>query len=175
MDIDALWAKALEHTEIHRQRLDYLHTFGPTNLPYVLLSRSDISEGDTVVRKGVIELMQPVIIVPPDYPIFEGFDFKEDVGYSDDSIRAFLYMRGVRLPSLKYFNKTFTLDVWEMGLEDALGKVKNDLARREDTTTGLIVGPNDVWQFSLLIYVAMLVNRSIDNDIRRIIERERGA
>ncbi len=171
MDIEALWTKALKETEIHRQRLEYLATFQPTELSYILLSKSDVSPEDTVVRKGRIEVMQPLIIVPPDYPMFEGFNFKDDVGLEGDSIRSFLYMRGVRLPSLKYYNRTFTLDVWEIGLSDALAKVKNELARREDTRTGLIVGPNDAWQFSLLIYVASLIDRSFANDVKRIMDK----
>ncbi len=171
MDIEAIWEKALKETEIHRQRLEYLSTFQPTQVFYILLSKSEISPDDTVVRKGVVEVMQPVIIVPPDYPILEGFNFKEDIGLEMDSVRAFLYMRGVRLPSLKYYNKTFTLDVWEVPLSDALSRVKNDLARREDTKTGLIVGPNDAWQFSLLIYVASLIDRSFEHDLKKIREK----
>ncbi len=172
MDIESLWKKAVKETEIHRQRLQYLATFQPTRISYILLSKSDISPEDTVVRRGTIDVMQPVIIVPPDYPIFEGFNFKEDIGLESDSVRAFLYMRGIRLPSLKYYNKMFTLDVWEMPLVDALAKIKNDLCRREDTQTGLIVGPNDVWQFSLLIYVASLIDKSFEHDIKQIWERE---
>ncbi len=172
MNIDEMWQKALEATEVHRVRLEYLHTFRPTDLGYIMLSKSDISDSDTVVRKGMVQVMQPVIIVPPDYPIFEGFNFKEDIGLEGDSIRAFLYMRGIRLPSLKYYNQTYTLDVMEMPLSEAIAKTKNDLERREDTRTGLIVGPNDVWQFSLLIYVASMVDRSFENDIKRLRERQ---
>ncbi len=171
MDIEALWNKALQSTEIHRLRLEYLSTFHPTQIDYIILSRSDISEKDTVVRKGFIQIMQPLIILPPDYPMFEGFEFKENIGIESDSIRSFLYMRGVRLPSLKYYNQTYTLDVWEIGVSDALSKIQNELERKEDTKTGLIVGPNDVWQFSLLIYVACLVNRSFDNDLKKIIDK----
>lgn len=171
MDIESLWNKAIKETEIHWQRLQYLATFQPTRISYILLSKSDISPEDTVVRRGSIEVLQPIIIVPPDYPIFEGFNFKEDIGLESDSVRAFLYMRGIRLPSLKYYNKTFTLDVWEMPITDALAKIKNDLYRREDTKTGLIVGPNDVWQFSLLIYVASLIDRSFEHDLKRIWEK----
>ncbi len=172
MNIEEMWQKAVQGTEVHRARLDYLHTFRPTDLEYIMLSKSDISDSDTVVRKGMIQVMQPVIIVPPDYPIFEGFDFKDDIGLEADSIRAFLYMRGVRLPSLKYYNQTYTLDVMELPLLDAIARTKNDLERREDTRTGLIVGPNDVWQFSLLIYVASMVDRSFENDLRRLKERQ---
>lgn len=168
MNIDEMWQKAISSTEIHRIRLSYLNTFQPTDLEYIMLSKSDVSSSDTVVRKGVIQVMQPVIIVPPDYPILEGFDFKEDIGLEADSVRAFLYMRGIRLPSLKYYNQTYTLDIMEMPLSDAISKTKNDLERREDTRTGLIVGPNDVWQFSLLIYVASMVDRSFENDLKRL-------
>ncbi len=170
MDIEQIWKKALKETEIYRQRLDFLPTFEGVDLSYILLSKSEFSPQDTVVRKGSVYVSRPMILMPPDYPIFEGFDFKEVTGLSQDSIQSFLYMRGIRLPSLKYYNKTYTMDIMEVPLEDVLKDIGNKLERMEDIHTGLIVGPNDIWQFSLLIYVANIVARSIGNDIRKMMD-----
>ena len=42
--------------------------------------------------------------------------------------------------------------------------------RAEDTTTGLVVGPEDAWQFSVLLLVGALVVRSAEGDLRRILD-----
>ncbi len=171
MDIEQLWQKALKETQIHHHRLSSLSTFSNTEVDYLVLSASHFNDKDTVVRSGRINIMHPVLILPPDYPQLEGFALEELVDLNADSLRSFLYMRGVRLPSLKYYNKTYTMEVLEEPLSDTLSKYKNELERKEDVHTGLIVGPNDAWQFSLLLYVATLIDKSIDKDIKNILDR----
>jgi hypothetical protein len=171
MELEKLWQKALKKTEIHRARLHNLYTFRPTDLPYVLLTESKVNPGDTVVRKGKIKVDKPLIVLPEYHPLFEGFDFAEDLKVDDDLVRAFLLLRGLNLPSLKYKNRTYSLDVYEDTLKKALGHYKNDLQRKEDTYLGLVVGPDDAWQFSLLIYVAAMVSKSAASDISKYLRR----
>ena len=75
MDIQELWERALKNTEIIRPRVQELHTFSSTQLPYVFLSESSINAGDTVVRKGEVLVEKPSLILPADSPQFEGFSF----------------------------------------------------------------------------------------------------
>jgi hypothetical protein len=44
------------------------------------------------------------------------------------------------------------------------------LERREDVHSGLIVGPEDCWQFSVLIFICTQVARSLNSDIKRLLE-----
>ncbi len=173
MNIDELWQKAIKETEIHRARITNLSTFSPTDVDYIVLSRSDISDRDTVVRKGKINIMHPIIVLPPDYPQLEGFNLEEISDLNADSLRSFLYMRGVRLPSLKYYNRTYTMDIVENPLSELIAHYKNEFERKEDINAGLVVGPNEAWQFSLLLYVAGLIDRSVDTDIKNILDRYR--
>ncbi|MFH1239102.1 MAG: hypothetical protein V1653_03210 [bacterium] len=167
MDIQENWEKALRQTEIIRHRIQGLATFTVTNLPYVLLSESVVNMGDTVVRRGTVMVEKPALILPANLPQFEGFDFNREVW---SYLTNFFLVRGVTLPSLKYNNQLYSVDVYEGKLTQAIEHYDDNFKRTENVQAGLVVGPTDVWQFSLLIFVAAQVERSANNDIRRILE-----
>ncbi len=173
MDIRQLWDKALRQTEIRRMRMLDLATFESTAVPYVFLAESAVNQGDTVVRKGQVLVERPAIVLPPLSPQFEGFDFAQEWQVSEDAVATFLVVRGVQFPSFRYRHQLSSLDVVEAPLEQAIAKLDDHLRRAEDVKTGLLIGPEDVWQFSVLILVGALVVRSAQGDLRRILEEWR--
>ncbi len=173
MNLEKQWEKAIKNTEIKRQKLQNLNTFKVTELPYLLLGESKVNIGDSVIRKGKISIDKPILVLPDHFPQFKGFDFKKELEINEDTMRSFLLMRGIRFPSLKYNNELYSLDVIEKSLKDAIKHYLELLKRKEDIKTGLIVGPEDCWQFSLLIYVATLVTKSVGSDIKNIIDKFR--
>ncbi len=171
MDIQSSWEKALSHTTIVRSRIMGLQTFSETHVPYILLSASSINQGDTVVRKGEVVVERPSLILPPHAPQFEGFDFDASHDFfSEDAMVNFLLVRGISLPSLKYDNKTQSLEVFEGGVDDAIKHFGNQLQREEDTAAGLVVCPEDVWHFSLVIFICSQIMRNSSNDIRKLLD-----
>lgn len=170
MDIQEKWEKALEKTEIIRPRVQELLTFSPTDLPYIFLSESTVNIGDTVVRKGSILVEKPSLILPLGLPQFEGFNFEKEPDIDDDRVANFLLVRGVKFPSLKYNNKTYSLDIFEDRLKKAIEHYSDKLQREENVNTGLIIGPEDCWQFSVLIFVCTQVVRSTNGDIRKLLD-----
>jgi hypothetical protein len=170
MDIQELWEKALRYTEIIRGRLHPLATFSATDLPYIMLSESSVNLGDTAVRQGKVVVEKPSIILPQNLPQFEGFDFQKDFHLKEESVVNFLLVRGVTFPSLKYNNKVYSLDVFEGRLSEAMRHYSDKLQRQENVHTGLIIGPEDCWQFSVLIFVATMVARSAETDIKKLLE-----
>ncbi len=171
MDIEKAWEKALKYTEIIRPRVKPLDTFKTTHLPYVFLAESSVNEGDCVVRKGEVLVEKPSIILPPDLPQLEGFDFKDVSRQQQDMIINFFLVRGIGFPSLKYNNKTYSLDIFEGRLSKAIKKYTHELQKEENVTSGLVIGPEDCWQFSVLIFVGMQILRSTDNDIKSLMNR----
>ena len=171
MDIEEKWQKALKSTEIIRSRLRHLYTFETTELPYIFLAESSVNQGDTVIRKGNLSVDKPLIVLPKDFPVFEGFDFKEDFKVDEDIVRSFFLVRGVRFPSLKYQNSTLSLDIYEGSLKEAIKVNTEKLKRKEDINSALIIGSEDTWQFSILIYVAFMFSKSADEDIKRLFEK----
>jgi hypothetical protein len=168
MNIQDYWEKALKHTEIVRPRVQPLSVFSATQLPYVFLAESAVNAGDTVVRKGEVLVEKPSLILPSDLPQLEGFDSKEEQPWDKDSAINFLFVRGVRFPSLKYNNKTLSLDVFEGKLKQAVDRHLKFLQQKENLTTGLIIGPEDCWQFSVLIFIAHQTLRQADGDVRSL-------
>ncbi|MBI3322029.1 MAG: hypothetical protein HYZ91_07175 [Candidatus Omnitrophica bacterium] len=170
MDIQALWDKARKHTEIVRMQLQDLATFDTTVVPYIFLGESSLNVGDTIVRKGHVLIERPSIILPQFSPQFEGFDFETELHVSEDAVATFLLVRGIQFPSLKYRHHVSSLDMVEGSLQRAIDQFTHQLTMAEDIKTGLVVGPEDAWQFSLLLLVGALVVRSAEGDLRRILE-----
>jgi len=170
MDVHSAWEKALRETDIIRSRVTGLQTFGETQVPYILLSPSTINEGDTVVRTGEVIVHRPSLILPPHIPQLEGFDLGNEGSFNEDTMINFLMVRGITLPSMKYDNKIFSLNVFEGKIEDAIGVYGNRLQREENTAAGLICGPDEVWQFSLLIFICSQIAKNSATDIRRLLD-----
>ncbi|HPN88776.1 MAG TPA: hypothetical protein PLH56_05525 [Candidatus Omnitrophota bacterium] len=171
MDIEALWNKALKETEILRSRIQALKVFSETRVPYILLSESSVNLGDTVVRRGEVVIEKPSLVVPPLNPFFEGFDFDGEEKFNDNNFINFLLIRGITLPSFHYDNKTHSLDIFEGKLSGAIKNYQKILQEQENTHSGLIAGPEDCWQFSLLIFICAQIARNADNDIRKLLEK----
>jgi len=165
MNLEELWERAKLETEILRERVRFLSSIENTTLDYIFLAESSINIGDTIVRKGKILVHKPLIILPKKLPIFEGFEFE-----NEEILPFFLLMRGVSFPSLKYSNVTSSIEVYEGGLDKAIKDFTERLTMKEDIYTGLIKGVEDVWQFSLLIYVASLVIKSAPRDIKGVMD-----
>lgn len=170
MDLQDVWERALKDTQILRPRVHDLDTFSTTQLPYVLLSRSSVNVGDTAVRKGEVIVEKPALILPSQSPQFQGFNFEEELQLNQGLLTNFLIIRGVKFPSLKYNNNTYSVDVYEGELEKATSYYLDRLERQEDVHTGLISGPEDCWQFSLLIFICSQVLRSADSDMQRLLD-----
>lgn len=164
-----MWARALKKTEIIRSRVQALGTFEDTPVPYIFLAESAINVQDTVIRTGEVLVRRPSIILPPNIPQFEGFDF-EGEGVRENSIVNFLLVRGVTLPSFKYDNKTHAIDIFEGRLADAITHYKNLLQQKENVRTGLIAGPGDCWPFSILIFICSQIVRNADTDIGKLMD-----
>lgn len=166
MDIEKTWEKALKYTEIIRPRVKPLDTVKTTHLPYIFLAESSVNEGDCVVRKGETLVEKPTLLLPPGSPQLDGFDFRDASKQHQEMITNFFLVRGIEFPSLKYNNKTYSLDIFEGRLSQAIEQYTQELQKEENVTAGLIIGPEDCWQFSVLIFICTQIVRSADNDIK---------
>jgi hypothetical protein len=173
MELYELWERARKHTEIIRLRAHELSTFSSTTVPYVFLGESSVNAGNTVVRSGQVVIERPAIILPSLSPQFEGFEFDPELHLSDDAVATFLLVRGIQFPSLKYRHHVSSLDVFEDSLQRAIEHYTHRFTMAEDLATGLVVGLEEAWQFSVLLLVGALVVRSAEGDLRRILEERR--
>lgn len=174
MDIEQLWEKAKERTEVVRGRIKGLSSMSQTTVPYVFLAESSVNEGNTVVRKGKVIVERPMIYLPEDMPQFEGFDFEKDLELNPEFVQTFFLMRGIRFPSLKYNNTVSELDLDEKSLADCIKKYKKKMEKEENVSAALIIGPEDCWQFSLMFYIASLIGRCARTDIMNLLNKMYG-
>ena len=170
MNIEEKWQKALNKTEIIRSRMQELLTFSSTTLPYMFLTESSINTGDSVVRTGEVSVDKPSLILPMGMPQFEGFKLQEELHINQNMLSDFFVVRGIKFPSFKYNNRTYSLDIFEGRLKKAIEYQSDKLQREENITTGLIVGPEDCWQLSVLLYVCTQVIKSADGDMKRLLD-----
>ena len=170
MNIQESWEKALRQTEIIRPRVQPLLTYAATSLPYIFLAESSLNRGDTVVRKGDVWVEKPAILLPSDLPQFEGFDLEKKSPVEQDALTTFFLVRGIRFPSLKYHNKTESLDIYEGRLQRAIEQYSRELQKEENVSAGLVVGPEDCWQFSILIFISSQALKSADGDIKKLLD-----
>ncbi len=170
MEFHEAWARALKETEIIRSRVLSLPTYDDSHVPYLFLSPSTLNEGDTVVRRGKILVQRPALMLPPNIPQLEGFDIQKNEGETDSSVMSFLLVRGITIPSLKYNNQTHSLDVFEGDVRQAVSYFANQMEREEDVATGLLLGHEDVWQFSVLIFVCSQIARNTEVDLKRLMD-----
>ncbi len=173
MDIQKTWNKAVKNTEIIRHRVSMLLTFEETVVPYIFLAESKINRGDTVVRKGEIVVEKPSLILPPNIPQFEGFELEGEETFNDDALMNLMLVRGISIPSMKYNNKTVALDIYEGKLKKAVEYYLEQLQQEENVRTGLIAGPEDCWQFSVLIFICSQVVKNAQMDIKKILDHHR--
>ena len=170
MNIQDAGEKALRTTRIVRPRVHPLETYAMTPLPYVFLSESSVNQGDTVVRRGEIIVEKPSLVLPFNLPHFDGFKFEEEMEVNEDILTSFLLVRGISFPSLKYNNKSASIDIYEGRLSKAISHYGEMLQREENVHTGLLAGKEDVWQFAVLMFISNQVTRSADNDIKKLFE-----
>ena len=173
MDIYDAWTKALKQTVILRSRVQSLKTFEDTILPYIFLAESTVNEGDTVARTGEVVVERPALILPPHTPQFEGFDFESLNSFDQSSVVNFLLIRGIQIPSMHYNNKTSSLTVVEGNLNRTIPAYLNQMQQKENVAAGLLTGPEDCWQFSVLVYVASQIARNAERDIQKLLEEFR--
>ena len=173
MDIQELWDKARKRTEILRMRMQELSAVEATTVPYVFLAESSLNQGDTVVRRGHVLVERPSIVLPGFSPQFEGFAFDKELQVSEETVATFLLVRGIHFPSLRYRHEISSLDLFEGNLQKAITHFQDQLSRTEDIRTGLVIGLEEAWQFSILLLVGVLVIRSAEGDLRRFLDEWR--
>lgn len=173
MNLYDAWDKSLKTTEIVRPRVRGLSSTSATRLPYIFLAESSINNGDSVVRKGEIEVGKPAIILPSNLPQITGFDFDAEPEINPDAIMNFLLVRGIQIPSMKYNNLTSSVDVFEGKLSDAIKSNLKNLQRTEDTETTLLTGGESLWQFALLIFIGLQASRAAQSDFKHLLDEWR--
>jgi hypothetical protein len=125
--------------------------------------------GDTVVRKGIVKVDKPQLLLLNNPTEFEGFEYGDDSN-EDDAFMALARMAS--FPPGKYSNIGNKMDVFNGSLEKAIDHYERELDKAGDLNTGLCAGPVDIWALSLFVYVGKMVAGSASSDLDDMINRQ---
>jgi hypothetical protein len=166
------WSK----TEVIREYHQILFTFGDMELPYVFAAEHGRFKDRTVVRRGVVQIQKPHIILPGYY---EGPEFKNGFEHAKAlPLEAVYLFRTMGLPYSHITNRPLAQEQIEYcGLQAVLDEFSQQMENQEDSETGLIKGVIDGPDISLMRYSLGLMIRSAPGNVKEFFEhmrRQRG-
>ena len=168
------WIRAIEQTWVVRYPKQSLATFGATTLSYYVVTEPiyreiapDNPEG--VVRTGKVVAEKPAIVTPYYALGLEGF--------SDDAYKYFEYLSqeyGPNSPGIlyKYRNEYEKTDILSGQPGDIARRVSEDLDRKRDDLSVVMVGVDELWDASLLKFIYEFTSRSAEQNTQEL--RSRG-
>ena len=162
-------------TEVIREYHRSLYTFGDAKLPYVFAAEHPRLSDRSVVRKGIMLIQKPQILLPGQYgPQFtDGFEQIHDF-----PSEAIYFFRAMGLPYSKISNRPAVKEQIEYGgLQRVLDKLDRQIDQREDPETGLIKGVLDGAEVALMRYAVGLIVKSAPQNVKEFFEhlrRQRG-
>ena len=159
-------------TEVIREYQRTLYTFGDMELPYIFAAEHSRLRDRTIVRKGVVVIQKPHILLPGYY---SGPEFKEGFEHGDAVPAEAAYVfRAMQLPYSHITNKPIAEERMEYGsLGDVLDRFNSEMESQEDIETGLIKGVLEGTDISLMRYSVGLVIKSVAENVREFFEHLR--
>ncbi len=151
---------ALENTKVVVQPQRLIETFGSTSFRFLLVSEL-MDEVNTVrVRSGRIEAERPRIMAPHHFSklLLDGFgeSAREYADVIEQNSQAFKILRyGFELRKTD-LEQSLVHDP----IEAVLGRLKDDLASRDNPSEALISGVDEGWEVCLLKFTMELIQRS---------------
>jgi len=159
-------------TEVIREYQRMLFTFGDMELPYVLVAEHSRLRDRTIVRKGIVLIQRPHILLPSYYG---GPEFKEGFEHANAIPPEAVYLlRAMQMPYSQITNKPVGEEEMEYGnLQSVLDKFDKEMESQEDTETGLIKGVLSGADISLMRYSLGLAIKSAPGNVKEFFEHLR--
>ena len=159
-------------TEVIREYERMLFTFGDMELPYVLVAEHSRLRDRTIVRKGIVLIQRPHILLPSYYG---GPEFKEGFEHANAIPPEAVYLlRAMQMPYSQITNKPVGEEEIEYGnLQSVLDKFDKEMESQEDTETGLIKGVLNGADISLMRYSLGLAIKSAPGNVKEFFEHLR--
>ena len=149
------WIKAMEKTWIVRFPTQNLTTFGGTNISYYVVTEPiykelDSSKEEGVVRSGRVIAERPIVVTPSYAINLSGF-----------TSEAYQYLRhlaqeyGHNTPGIlyQYKNEAHKMDIVGGSSIEIARHISQDLDRRNDNMSVVVVGVDELWDVSLLKFI----------------------
>jgi len=170
---------AVKNTDVVVPPKRHLETFGNTIINYVLVSELMDSVRQVRVREGRMQALRPQIVTPAAYSkmILEGFGeqaekYLEWLREHEDSVHVLQYGYSLK-------QEAFSEEIVNDGIENVLGRVKQDVAARDDPLSAVVKGVDTPWDVCLIRLFWLAIRNSVQVNYkemaaRKLFERQEG-
>lgn len=162
---------ALENTHVVIPPSKRLDTFGTSRINYFLVTEQMDAVNVSRVREGHIHAERPQILSPQNMAklMLEGFGdqgrrFAEQISAQPGRFAFLKYGFRISKSDIRAY------DVHE-SLEAVAGKLRDDLARKNEPLTALVTGIDDGWEVCLLKFMVDMINASAPGNMGDFHER----
>ena len=162
------WRRAIEQTWVVRFPKQRLATFGLTNIAYYVITEPIYKELDAgreegIVRTGRVIAERPAVITPTYALNLEGFS-PEAYEYFSHAARQ----SGPNSPGIlyQYRNEAGGTDVVSGVPSEIAHRISDDLDRRKEDMSVVMVGVDELWDVSLLKFVYEFTSSSVLGNVQ---------
>ena len=173
MDSERAWRRAIEQTWVVRFPKQLLATFGSTNIAYYVVTEPIYTELDQgkqegVVRTGRVVAQRPAVVTPAYAMNLQGF-----------SSEAYEYFRHVASQSgpnspgilYQYRNEAGKTDIASGTPSEIANKIGDDLDRRQENLSVVMVGVDELWDVALLKFIYEFTSSSVSGNVQEFQSR----
>lgn len=159
---------AARSTQIVYMPPKILETFGESHVHYVVVSEDMDRPSALKLRSGIVTAERPRIITPTYFRQRAVENFGDDAQkYFDEvlskEVNARFLEYGLRFGKQEFHEESISGNVREVA-EQAAADAQDDLEKLQ----GVIIGPDDAWEVSLMHFITQLVQHSLPFHARDI-------
>ena len=164
--------RAVLGTEIVRLPSQRLATFGTTNIHYYLVTEPAYAEPgqseESVVREGNVVAERPRIVTPYYLTRLEGFGadarkyFEMLLSEAGPDTAGIIYA---------YRNELEQTSIVTDKPVNVVGRLADEIDRKQDPLTTLLRGVDELWDISLLKFIHELTRQSVSGNLREMGQR----
>ena len=167
MESERDWMRAIERTWVVRFPKQNLATFGSTNIAYYVVTEPIYQEPATdkqegVVRTGRVIAERPAVVTPTYAMNLQGFSPEAYEYFSHLAREA-----GPQSPGIlyRYKNQADKMEIVSGQPRDIAHRISNDLERREEKLSVVMVGVDELWDVALLKFVYEFTSSSAAHNV----------
>jgi hypothetical protein len=161
MDIDERIEHAIKHTEVIRSPKRTLATFGVTTIYYYLITKLIERAEETVIRDGRVIAERPKIVTPAYLTYLEGFG-ENARRYIEKLTREYPHASGLYYA---YRNEPKEINIVSEPPEAVIYKLNEKIEQEKNPLTAIIKGIDELWDISLLKFIAELTEHSVRDNL----------
>jgi hypothetical protein len=167
MENEQEWRRAIEQTWVVRFPKQHLATFGTTNIAYYVVTEPIYQEmqpnkREGVVRTGRVISERPAVVTPTYAMNLQGFSSE-----AYEYFRNLAQQSGPNTPGILYHykNEVGKMDIVSGEPSEIAHKIRDDLDRRSENLSVVMVGVDELWDVALLKFIYEFTSFSVAGNV----------